>query len=147
MAENKTKPTDVDPREYIAGLEPERRRDEAMEILKLYERVTGKKAVMWGPTGIAFGFYSTVYESGRKVDMGLASFAPRKANLVCYALTGFRGQKELLAKLGKHKTGKVCLYINKLADVDIDVLEDIIQNSFNHMSRVKEKEEEKNLSN
>ena len=98
MAENKTKPTDVDPREYIAGLEPERRRDEAMEVLKIYERVTGNEAVMWGPTGIGFGEFHYKYETGREGDVGLAGFAPRKANLVCYALTGFRGQEELLAK-------------------------------------------------
>jgi len=87
---------------------------------------TSEKPVMWGPSIIGFGRVHYVYESGREGDMALIGFSPRKSAIVLYILTGFRDEKSLLAKLGKHGTGRVCLYIKKLADVDPKVLEEMI---------------------
>ena len=96
-------------------------------------RVTGEPAKMWGPSIIGFGQYHYRYDSGHEGDMCLIGFSPRKANLVLYVLPGFEGQADMLARLGKHKHGKGCLYINKLADVDLAVLEELAAASFKHM--------------
>ena len=93
---------------------------------------------MWGPTGIAYGYYRYKYESGHEGEAELIGFSPRKQHLVLYVLNNFKKQQELLDKLGKHKTGSIFLYINKLADVDLDVLENIVLSAYN---RVKHKNE------
>jgi Domain of unknown function (DU1801) len=126
MAENKTKPTKVSVASFVAALPDATRRADAKAIVKMMQGATGEKPVMWGPTIIGFGSVHYAYESGREGDMCLTGFSPRKAGLVLYVLTGFRDEKALLAKLGKHSTGKFCLYIKKLADVDLRVLEKII---------------------
>jgi hypothetical protein len=127
MAENKTKPTEIQPKDFIAKLDNETRREDALTLLKLFKKITGWKATMWGPSIIGFGAYHYSYDSGRTGSVCATGFSPRKANLVIYAGTGPK-TAALLKKLGKHKGGiQQCLYINKLADVDLAVLEDVIR--------------------
>jgi hypothetical protein len=126
MAENKTKPTKVSVAAFLAKLPDQTKRADAQVLVKMMQRATGEKPVMWGPSIIGFGRVHYVYESGREGDMCLVGFSPRKSAVVLYILTGLRDEKSLLAKLGKHATGKVCLYIKKLADVDPKVLDEMI---------------------
>ena len=132
-AENKTQPTGVSPTYYLASLQPDRKREDAMAINAMMRRVTGELPKMWGDSIIGFGNTHYKYESGREGDWFLVGFAARKANLVLYIMPGFKDYKPLLKKLGKHKVGKSCLYINKLADVDLDVLERLVARSVTHM--------------
>jgi hypothetical protein len=122
MADNKTKPTKVSVGVFIDALTDEARRADAKALVKIMQKATGEKPQMWGPSIIGFGRYHYVYESGREGDMPLLGFSPRKAATVLYNTTGFSGSEALLAKLGKHTTGKGCVYIKKLADVDQEVL-------------------------
>lgn len=133
MAENKTKATEVDPHEFIASLEHDTRRGDAETMLTRMERLSGYRAKMWGPSIIGFGRYHYVYESGREGDSMVVGFSPRKANLVVYLMPGYENLTDQLARLGKHKIGKSCLYINKLADVDDDVLDEMITITIDHM--------------
>lgn len=128
-ANNKTVPTIVDPTEFIAGIEHDTRRADAEALLELLGRVSGYKPKMWGPTIIGFGKYHYVYESGREGDSMVVGFSPRKANQVIYLMPGYEDLTEMLGRLGKHKIGKSCLYINKLADVDLAVLEEMVKHS------------------
>lgn len=123
MAENKTKPTTVSVTAYIEALADPAKRTDAKALVKMMQAAAGEKAKMWGPSIIGFGSYHYKYESGREGDMPLIAFSPRKSATVLYGMTGFSGADALLAKLGKHTTGKGCLYIKKLADVDPKVLE------------------------
>lgn len=132
-AANKTQPTRASVASFLADVSNEARRADAKRIDKILRAITGEKPVMWGPTIIGYGKYRYKYESGREGEMCRLGFSPRGANLVLYVLTGERDQKALLAKLGKHKTGKSCLYINKLSDVDEAVLTDIIRGAWAHM--------------
>ena len=136
MAENKTKETEADVLEFIDTVEPEKKKADTLIVLEMMNRITKVQPKMWGTSIIGYGTYHYKYDSGREGDAPLLAFSPRKANMVLYVLTNFRGQEELLAKLGKHKTGKICLYLNKLDDVVLDVLEDIVQNAHNHMMKV-----------
>ncbi|MDG5747239.1 DUF1801 domain-containing protein [Qipengyuania sp. XHP0207] len=141
MAEAKTKPTGVEPEDFIAAVEPERKREEARELDALFRKVTGEAPQMWGPSIIGYGVYETTYASGRDVAWMRAGFSPRKAKHSLYLMGGYcdeeAGERRdaLLDKLGKYKTGKSCLYINKLADVDMDVLEQLIRNDWEAMAR------------
>ncbi len=128
MASNSTQPTDVDPADFVAAIEHPVRRADAETLMSLMTRVTGCAPRMWGPTIIGFGRYHYRYDSGREGDFMLAGFSPRKANLVVYTMPGYDEVGDQLERLGKHKLGKSCLYINKLADVDVAVLEQIIAN-------------------
>ncbi|MFN3912116.1 DUF1801 domain-containing protein [Hyphomonas sp.] len=128
-AENKTKVTEVTPKQFIAALDDGPRKTDAEQLVKWMTGVTGLKPKMWGPSIIGFGRYHYKYESGREGEMCLVGFSPRKANTVVYVQTGYAGLDDKLARLGKHKTGQSCLYINKLADVDLDVLEEIVRDS------------------
>lgn len=123
MADNKTKPTKLSVAAFINSLMDSVRRTDAKVLVKLMQSAAGEKPKMWGPSIIGFGSYHYKYESGREGDMPLIGFSPRKAANVLYGMTGSRDSKALLAKLGKHTTGKGCLYIKKLADVDQKVLE------------------------
>ena len=123
MADNKTKPTKLSVAAFIAALTDPTRRADAKALVKLMQSAAGEKPTMWGPSIIGFGSYHYKYESGREGDMPLIGFSPRKAANVLYGMTGSSDSKALLAKLGKHTTGKGCLYIKKLADVDQQVLE------------------------
>lgn len=127
MAQNKTQATAVFVPDFIRQVEPERRREDALDLDRLFQKVTGWKPRMWGPTIIGYGEYHYRYESGREGDFLATGFSPRKANLVLYIMPGYADLDDMLARLGKHKIGKSCLYINKLADVDIGVVEEIIR--------------------
>lgn len=127
MAETKTKPTKIRVSHFIATVGNDTRREDAKTLLKIFQQVTGWKAQMLGPTIIGFGLYHYKYDTGHSGASCVVGFSPRKANLVIYVFD-FAGKAELLQKLGKHKGGlKQCLYINKLADVDLAVLKKILK--------------------
>jgi Domain of unknown function (DU1801) len=126
MADNKTKPTKLSVAEFIEAVADETRRAEARTLVKLMQTATGEKPKMWGPSIIGFGSHHYRYESGREGDMPLVAFSPRKPALVLYGLMGAGDSAALLAGLGKHTTGKGCLYIRKLADIDSKVLEALV---------------------
>ncbi len=130
MSEAKTKPTAVTADSFIAAVENDTRRADAAAVSKMMERVTGEPATMWGPSIIGFGKYRYRYDSGREGEMCRVGFSPRKAELVFYIGAGRPEQAALLERLGKHKTGKGCLYVKRLADVDRDVLEAIVANGY-----------------
>lgn len=133
MSEPKTKKNDGDVIAFLNGVEPEKKRQDAFAILELMEEVTGEKAVMWGASIIGFGSYSYKYETGREGDWMLVGFSPRKQNISLYIMPGFEHYQSLLDDLGKHKTGKSCLYIKKTEDIDMDVLRDLVKQSVDHM--------------
>ena len=125
MAENKTKPTDVSVGSFLDEVAHPVRRADGKTLRAMMERITGEPAVMWGPTIVGFGSYHYRYASGHEGDAARVGFSPRSANLVLY-VGGFPEYGALLGKLGKHKRSMACLYLNKLTDVDLDVLEEII---------------------
>jgi hypothetical protein len=129
MAENKTKPTQQSVAAFIDALADPVKCADTRALVKLMQRLTGEKPWMWGPSIIGFGSYHYTHGSGREGDMPVACFSPRKAAIVLYGLMGTSGSEKLIAKLGKYTTGKGCLYIKKLADVDLKVLEDLIVKS------------------
>jgi Domain of unknown function (DU1801) len=126
MAENKTKATKQSVSAFLDSVADETRRKDGKALAKLMAEITGEKPTMWGPSIVGFGACHYKYESGREGDMPIVAFSPRKANLVLYLMLGFGDYGALLAKLGKHKAGKGCLYINKLADVKLDVLRELV---------------------
>ncbi|MFA6116612.1 MAG: DUF1801 domain-containing protein [Sphingomonas sp.] len=134
MPENKTKPTNVSVDAFLAKVEPEQRRADGRVLLDMMTRLTGEPPVLWGPSIIGFGSVHYRYESGREGDMCRIGFSPRKAQLVLYLAASLPGRDALLAKLGKHSLGKGCLYITKLAAVDLAVLEDLIAQSWAYKS-------------
>jgi Domain of unknown function (DU1801) len=127
MAENKTKTTANSVPAFLDACTDEGRRADARALVKLMQKVTGGEPAMWGSSIVGFDSYHYIYESGREGDMPVVGFSPRKAANVLYGTTGFDGDEVLLAKLGKHTTGKGCLYIKKLADVDLKVLETLVE--------------------
>jgi hypothetical protein len=129
MADNKTKPTKLSVAAFIDALTHPVRRSDAKALIKVMQKAAGEKPRMWGPSIIGFGSYHYKYESGREGDMPVVAFSPRKAATVLYGVTGSDQATALLAKLGKHSTGKGCLYIKKLADVDQPTLEAMIVRS------------------
>ncbi|MDP5279340.1 DUF1801 domain-containing protein [Sphingomonas sp. DG1-23] len=129
MAEIKTKATPASVDGFIEAVANPRRREDAKAVRAMMERVSGDPAQMWGPSIIGFGSYHYRYDSGHEGDMCRIGFSPRAAQLVFY-VGGFEGYEALLARLGKHKTSKACLYVNKLADVDVGVLEEIVRESW-----------------
>ncbi len=134
MAELKTQPNEGDVRAFLQSVEDEGRREDCFAVLDLMERVTGEEPMMWGPSIVGFGSYDYRYESGREGSWFTAGFAPRKQALTLYIMSGFSKHDELMAKLGKHKTGKSCLYVKSLEDVDMDVLEELVRRSVEHVS-------------
>jgi hypothetical protein len=129
MAETKTRPTQVSVDDFIAAVEKPGRRADAEVLREIMERVTGERATMWGPTIIGFGSYHYRYASGHEGDSPRVGFSPRSANLVLY-VGGFPEYEALLASLGRHKSSKACLYLGKLADVDLTVLEEIARRTY-----------------
>jgi hypothetical protein len=129
MAEPKTRPTGASVTAFLDTIENPQRRADARVVLKLMKELTGLKAEMWGTSIIGFGRLDLTYADGRTLDWPLLGFSPRKANLVLYLMDGYDDHAATLAKLGKHKTGRACLYVNKLADVDMKVLADLIKAS------------------
>ena len=123
MAENKTKPTVASVDDFLDAIPDPARRADAKQLRALMERVSGEPAAMWGPSIVGFGAYHYKYESGREGDMCRIGFSPRAGEFALYG--GFLRSPELLARLGRHKTGKGCLYVKRLADVDEAVLEEM----------------------
>jgi len=129
MAENKTKPTKLSVTAFINAITDPARRTDAKTLVKLMQSAAGEKPKLWGPSIVGFGSHHYRYESGREGDTPAVAFSPRKAVTVLYGLIGFSDAPALLAKLGKHTTGKGCLYIKKLTDVDQGVLETLVVKS------------------
>ncbi len=130
MAENKTQKTGASVEEFLASVENKRRQEDGLTLLDMMREITGLEPEMWGPSIIGFGDYHYKYESGREGDMCLIGFSPRKQSLSLYVMAGSERFDDLLAKLGKHRKGVSCLYINKLADVDMNVLRELVRESF-----------------
>lgn len=135
MAENKTKPTKVPVAAFLKTVGDEEKRRDAAALVKLMGRITGEKGVMWGPSIVGFGKVHYKYASGREGDMGLTGFSPRKGALTIYIVPGFTAYKRILARLGKFRTGKSCLYVKRLSDIDMGTLEELIAASVTHMRR------------
>ena len=142
MAEAKTQITNVDPVDFIASVEPDAKREDAKVLDALFRKVTGEQPRMWGPSIIGYGVYNTTYDSGRKVTWLRTGFSPRKAKHSIYMMGGYcdpeTGTKhgDAMQRLGKHSTGRSCLYINKLADIDRNVLEELLRNDWNQMNEL-----------
>ena len=129
MAENKTKATDQSVTAFLDNLADEARRRDCYAVLDLMKGITGEEPTMWGPTMVGFGSYHYKYESGREGDMFVVGFSPRKPNLTLYLMGGLEQYETLLKKLGKYKTSKACLYVKKLADIDLTVLREMVKQS------------------
>ncbi|MEM1375435.1 MAG: DUF1801 domain-containing protein [Pseudomonadota bacterium] len=136
MSDNKTQPTPVDPMEFIASIEHPTRRADALVLDQMFRRITGWEPRMWGPTIVGYGSYHYTYESGREGDCNATGFSPRKAAQSIYIMPGYQDYGDILARLGKHKHGKACLYVTKLADIDIDVLEELVRAGLDDLSRM-----------
>ena len=134
MAEIKTKPTGVAVDQFLDAVPDPQRRADGKALREMFERITGDPATMWGPSIVGFGEYHYKYDSGHQGTMCRLGFSPRKAELVLYVLTEAGDEDALLARLGKHKTGKCCLYIKKLSDVDDAVLEELVVGTLAYMA-------------
>ena len=133
MAELKTKRNDQSVEAFLGKVEDDKKRADSYAILKLMQQVTGAKPEMWGDSIIGFGSYHYQYASGRAGDWPLTGFSPRVQNLTLYITSGFDRYEALLAKLSKYTTGKGCLYIKKLEDIDQEVLKELVRQSVDHM--------------
>lgn len=135
MAELKTKQTDQSVEDFLDSIPDDKKREDSYTILELMKNATGLEPKMWGDSIIGFGSYHYCYESGREGDWFLTGFSPRKQNLTLYVMAGFTQYEALLQKLGKFSTGKACLYIKKIEDIDIPTLEELIRQSADHIAR------------
>lgn len=129
MSENKTKPTDASVESYLAAIADEARRQDCEALAKLMSKATQQPPKMWGTSIVGFGRYRYKYDSGREGESCLTGFASRKGDISVYLMASFPERDALLAKLGKHKTGKGCLYLRRLGDVDLAVLEQLVAGS------------------
>lgn len=129
MYEAKMKETDKDVIEFIESVDHPKRREDAYRFLEIFTNVTGKKAKMWGPSIIGFGSYHYKYESGHEGDAPVVGFSPRKARHSLYLTVDSAERDELLERFGKHKSGKSCIYVNKIEDIDIEVLKELIKST------------------
>ena len=125
MADPKTRQNDQSVEEFLDGVSDEKRRQDCLSVLEIMKRVTRTEPRMWGDSIVGFGRYHYKYESGREGDWLLTGFSPRKKSLTLYIMAGFDRYEELMSKLGKYKTGKSCLYLNRLEDVDRSILEEV----------------------
>ena len=135
MSQLKTTQNDADVNAFLDAVQNPRRRADARQVLELIQAVTGEPPKMWGTSIVGFGSYHYRYASGREGDWPVVGFSPRKQNLVIYIMPGFSDYGELLGKLGKFRTGKSCLYVNKLGDVDLGLLEELVRESVAEMKR------------
>ncbi|WP_087972770.1 DUF1801 domain-containing protein [Oceanobacillus rekensis] len=135
MYELKTKENDNSVIEFIENVDSPKKREDAYRLLDIFTETTGFKAKMWGPSIIGFGSYHYKYESGHEGDAPLVGFSPRKAKHSLYFATGDDRRADLLKDFGKHTTGKACVYINNVADIDIDVLKALINRSVEFLSK------------
>ena len=132
MPEQKTKPTEVSVQNFLENVPDEGVRDDCNELIKIMKKITGAPPKMWGPSIVGFGKYHYKYESGHEGYSCLTGFSPRKQNLTLYVMPGFAEKSDLLEKLGKHKAAKGCLYIKRLADVDIEILKKLIKTTVDY---------------
>jgi hypothetical protein len=135
MAEIKTKQNDLNVIDFLNSVPDEKKRQDSFAILELFQRATGLEPKMWGDSIVGFGSYHYKYASGHQGDAPLTGFSPRKQNFSLYVHYGFDQQAALLQKLGKFKTGKSCLYLNKLADIDLHILRELVEQSVEHMRK------------
>lgn len=135
MTELKTKPNNKNVEEFLKQVENPIKRKDSFKILELMREVTNEQPVMWGESIVGFGQYHYIYPSGREGDWFLIGFSPRKQSLTLYIMSGFDNYEEKLKNLGKYRTGKSCLYINKLEDVDISILKEIMADSIDYVKR------------
>lgn len=135
MAEPKTKATRASVGKYLDAIGDDQRRDDCRSLVDLMRRVTMEPPTMWGTSIVGFGGYHYKYPSGHEGDSCLVGFASRKGDISIYLTAGIEGQQSLLAKLGKHKVGKVCLYVKRLADIDLEILESLVKRSVAEMKR------------
>ena len=135
MAELKTRPNQASVTEFIAAIDDPQKRADARKVAAMMRRATGSRAKMWGSSIVGYGSYHYKYASGREGDFMLTGYSPRKNALTVYIMPGFSGFKGLMSGLGKYKTGKSCLYIKSLSDVDESVLEKLIDESVKHMRK------------
>ena len=133
-AENKTQATVARVEDFVTVIADENQRADARSLIAMMMRLSGEPATMWGPSIIGFGRYRYRYDSGREGEMCRIGFSPRKGQTVLYLIDGFEGHAELMAKLGKHKTGKSCLYVKRLSDIDLVALEDMCRSSLAYMA-------------
>lgn len=136
MTENKTKPTKVSVNAYLAAIKNDARRQDCEAVVKMMTRVTKEKPVMWGPSIIGFGKYHYKYDSGHEGDMCIAGFASRKDAIVIYLMPDILADSKRMAKLGKHRHGKSCLYIENLEDIDTVALEQLVKDSIAECKRL-----------
>ena len=127
MSENKTQPNALSVDSFLRAIPHETRRADAMELDRLFRRVTGWAPRMWGDAIVGYGQYHYIYDSGREGDFLATGFSPRKANMAIYIMPGYADYGAMLDRLGRHKLGKSCLYVNKLADVDLTVVEELVR--------------------
>jgi hypothetical protein len=130
MAANKTVPTEQTVEDFLSKIEDERKRKDSFAVVELMKQATGTEPTMWGSSIVGFGNHHYKYESGREGDIMIAGFSPRKANLTFYGLGSFFEDEQTLRKLGKYTTGKGCLYIKRLDDVDLPTLKHMMEESF-----------------
>ena len=135
MAELKTKPNKASVEKFLGSVKDEKKREDSFKVLEMMKRITKEEPILWGPSIVGFGKYHYKYASGREGDWFLTGFSPRKQNLTLYIMSGFKRYNELMKKLGKHKTGSSCLYINKLEDIDMKVLKELITESVKYMKK------------
>lgn len=134
MADLKTQPTDQEVEAFISAIEDPRQQQDCRTLVDLMQRATNKEPKMWGESIVGFGRYHYVYDSGREGDWFLAGFSPRKGKLSIYVTAGFDEVDDLMSTLGKYKTGKSCLYVKRLDDVNLSVLEDLVGRSAKHVA-------------
>lgn len=134
MADLKTQKNDASVVAFLNSIENEKKRKDAFAIHELMMEVSGEEAAMWGDSIVGYGSYHYKYKTGREGDWMLTGFSPRKQNFSLYIMSGFKRFEDLLSKLGKHKSSVSCIYINKLADIDLDVLREMVKESVDYMS-------------
>ncbi len=134
-SKNKTVETKASVTHFLKNIENPQRKKDSAQVHKMMREITGERAKMWGPSIVGYGRYHYRYESGREGDFMKVGFSPRKANMTIYIMPGFKKYESLMAKLGKHKTGKSCLYINKLDEVDLKILAELIKESYSYMTQ------------
>lgn len=135
--ENKTQITNQSVEAFLKGVENEKRRKDSFKVLELMQEITGHEPKMWGPSIIGFGTYHYKYASGREGDFLATGFSPRKTALTLYIMAGFRNYDELMGKLGKFKTGKSCLYVKNLEDLNFEILKELIKTSYDYITNKK----------
>lgn len=133
--EPKTRPTDADPRVFLAGVADANRRADVLELLDEMQALSGYAPEMWGDAIVGYGRYTYAYAKGNALEWPRLGFSPRKQDLTIYVAAEFEGREALLARLGRHRTGKVCLYLKRLADVDREVLRELIRASLKEMDQ------------